>query len=390
MRWLSLTLALLACADDPPRGWHVVFDDLEAPVLSAWTSPSGRTFFAGGRADAGLMLSTRDGHSWQRMQLPTVPRLWWVFGFSDDAVWVVGEHGTILFFDGIVWRAVASGTDATLYGVWGTSNDAMWAVGQGGVVLHRDTAWDLEATGIADQGDLYKVWGAGDVVYAIGEHGNILRRDAAGWSRTTSGTTETLRTLAGRDANDVWAVGGTQAAFALHFDGTTWQPAGPTFGAPLVGVTIDGANVLATSATGELFEYGGAWTQIELGLAASLHFVALGGNGRRFAGGGTVDGHGVLVAYGDAAADTISGAPPAPPASTSGGGLPVGAQCASDPNGCQAGYLCYTLQYSPPICSHACATASDCDDLGPHACCALPEGQILTNVCVPSGTTGCP
>ena len=390
MRWLSFTLALLACADNPPGGWHVVFDDLEAPVLSSWTSPSGRTFFAGGRPDAGLILSTRDGHDWQRMQLPPVPRLWWVFGFSDDDVWVVGEHGTVLFFDGIVWSKMTSATDATLYGVWGTSDQSLWAVGQGGVVMRRGAAWDLEATGLPDQGDLYKVWGAGGVLYAIGEHGNILRRDDAGWSRMASGTGETLRTLSGRDAGDVWAVGGTQGAFALHFDGTSWQPAGPDFGAPLVGVTIDGQGVLATSATGELWQWNGAWTQIDLGLSASLHFVALGAGGLRFAGGGTAAGKGVLIADGDAIRNAISGAPPAPPASTSGGGLPAGAQCGSDPNGCSSGYLCYTLQYSPPVCSHACATASDCDDLGPHACCSLPEGQILNNVCVPSGTTGCP
>src|SRR5262249_39891849 len=129
------------------------------------------------------------------------------------------------------------------------------------------------------------------------------------------------------------------------------------------------------------------WAQIDLGLAASLHFVALGANGRRFAGGGTPSGRGVLVAYGDATRNAISGAPPAHPQSSgsSSGTLGAGAPCVSDPNGCVAGYLCYTLQYTPPICSHACATATDCDDLGAHACCVVPEGQILTNVCMPSG-----
>ena len=388
--WL---VVLAGCGGtDAPQGWHVVFDDLEAPVLSAWTAPSGRTFFVGGAPEAGLILAS-DGHNWERMAVANAPRLWWVFGFSDDDVWAVGEHGAVLFYDGVLWRYAVSATSGTLYGVWGTSDQEMWAVGQGGVVMHRGPlAWDLEATGLPDEGDLYKVWGADGVVYAVGERGNILRRDASGWTRMTSGTTETLRTVVGRAANDVWAVGGQQGPVALHFDGQSWTEMGPMFGAPLVGVTLD-ASVWATSATGELFERtGDAWTQIDLGLPASLHFVAIGSGGRRFAGGGTTDGHGVLVAYGDASRNAITGAPPAraPTGNPSGGTLGAGAACVSDPNGCMSGYLCYTLQYAAPICSHACATASDCDDLGAHACCTLPEGQILNNVCVPSGTSGCP
>src|SRR5262249_33213473 len=161
---------------------------------------------------------------------------------------------------------------------------------------------------LPDQGDLYKVWGADGMVYAIGEHGNILRRDASGWSRISSGTTDTLRTLTGRAADDVWAVGGQQGPGALHFDGTAWTQGGPPVGSPLVGVTMaPNGELWSTSATGELWQRGASgWAQIDLGLAASLHFVALGANGRRFAGGGTPSGRGVLVAYGDATRNAIS------------------------------------------------------------------------------------
>src|SRR5215475_7394254 len=125
---LLLALALASCGEDPPRGWHVVFDDLEAPVLSAWTAPSGRTFFVGGAPDAGLILVS-DAHSWERMSVADAPRLWWVFGFSDEDVWAVGEHGVVLFYDGVLWRYTQSATSGTLYGVWGTSDHEMWAVG---------------------------------------------------------------------------------------------------------------------------------------------------------------------------------------------------------------------------------------------------------------------
>ena len=322
-------------------------------MLSSWTTPRGRTFFVGGAPEAGLILATSDGHTWQRMDAQKAPRLWWVFGFSDDDV---------------------------------------WAVGQGGVVVHRGAvAWDLEATGLPDQGDLYKVWGAQGTTFAVGERGNILRRDPAGvWSRMPSGTAATLRTVAGRAADDVWAVGGSQGPVALHFDGAAWTPAGPGFGGPLVGVTVaaDGT-VFATSVSGELYEN---WLPVELGAAASLHFVATGAQGRRWAGGGTPAGRGVLVAFGEAVRSGVGGAPPARGDSSSSGGgtLGPGAACQSDPNGCVAGYLCYTLQYGPPICTHTCATATDCDDLGAHACCQLPEGQILSNICVPSGVDLCP
>jgi hypothetical protein len=95
----------------------------------------------------------------------------------------------------------------------------------------------------------------------------------------------------------------------------------------------------------------------------------------------------VLLAAGDVDQGPIGGVParrpPGPPAG--GGTIPAGANCEANPQGCKGGLGCYTPQYAPPICTHSCASNESCGDVAARACCVLPEGQLLTTICVPAG-----
>ena len=69
-----------------------------------------------------------------------------VWGTSFDDVFVVGEPGVILHFDGSSWRVHESGTRASLNGVWGGSGTDVYVVGRQldgtGLILHYDgTGW---------------------------------------------------------------------------------------------------------------------------------------------------------------------------------------------------------------------------------------------------------
>jgi photosystem II stability/assembly factor-like uncharacterized protein len=52
-------------------------------------------------------------------------------------IWVVGEKGTILYFDGSSWTRQESGTQNTLYGIFRAGSRDLWVVGEKGTILRR-------------------------------------------------------------------------------------------------------------------------------------------------------------------------------------------------------------------------------------------------------------
>jgi hypothetical protein len=58
------------------------------------------------------------------------------WGRSAGDVYVTGEKGTLLHFDGVSWRPTPTGTTEFLYTVWGAGPE-VFVVGRGGTILHR-------------------------------------------------------------------------------------------------------------------------------------------------------------------------------------------------------------------------------------------------------------
>ena len=152
---------------------------------------------------------------------------------ARDDVWAVGEHGTILHFDGIAWRPVASPTTFDLRGLWAASARDLWAVGSDGnrpVILRGDgTTWRtvvmpaLEYPAPAYDG----VWGSGpDDVWIVGHGGQILHWDGTALREVPSGVNEYLHGVWGTGPDDVIAVG--DGGRILHWDGATWERVGGT------------------------------------------------------------------------------------------------------------------------------------------------------------------
>lgn len=167
------------------RGW----------LMSTWGD--GQAAFAVGgvitrqsEAGSGVMYR-RDGSTWSEVALPEgTPLLNWVFGFGPDDVWVVGEFGTILRWNGSEWTEFPSLTEQTLWGIWGSGPDDLWAVGGGGqtvssfepTILRFDgTSWRQQAVPALDPVSafqLFKVWGrSADDVYVVGMQGVVLHWD---------------------------------------------------------------------------------------------------------------------------------------------------------------------------------------------------------------------
>ena len=81
-----------------------------------------------------------------------------VNGYSDSAVWAVGDQGTIVRWDGASLTFETSGTTSNLRGVWAVDADHVYAVGDGGTILERTGgAWMAVGVGATRQ-VLTAVW----------------------------------------------------------------------------------------------------------------------------------------------------------------------------------------------------------------------------------------
>jgi hypothetical protein len=188
----------------------------------------------GGVNDTGRVVTDAGGGVHQVDGVPAVPLLNWVYGFSDADIFVVGNEGTVLHYDGDTWELQPTPTSEALWGVWGAAPDDMWAVGGAGratsvaTLLHYDgVSWEVAPTPtFARPGvtALYKVWGtAADNIYAVGRVGVILHYDGDAWVEESSGTGDDLIALYGSSADEIVAVGGRSNGRVVIWDGSTWR-----------------------------------------------------------------------------------------------------------------------------------------------------------------------
>ena len=256
MRLLSVLLLISGCKGDAPDDtgpddsgspvgpWSLLADNFsEGVLLSIWPASEEEILFVGGgvnRDGPGVLARYRPQENslcWE--ELLSDKALWWIHGTQETDWYAVGEKGSILHYTeelGLQDESVDS--EQTLYGVWAGS-DAVWAVGgsfggsptgSGEIWRKTEEGWSLFAEGLP--GTLFKVWEGhfvgNQVAYRLDESG-VLEAIAPGEQK--------LLTLRGRSDDDIWAVGGTQAASVLHFDGVGWteiQTAGLSL--PLMGV----------------------------------------------------------------------------------------------------------------------------------------------------------
>ena len=89
----------------------------------------------------GYLIFHHDSNGWTDAA-PTLPpevndrTLFKVWGTAANDVWVCGQAGLILHYDGASWSLMDSGTTVALYSVWGTGTGAVYA--GGGVLLRYE------------------------------------------------------------------------------------------------------------------------------------------------------------------------------------------------------------------------------------------------------------
>jgi len=184
----------------------------------------------------------------------------WVRSATD--VFVVGNAGTILHYDGRVWVPMTGGTSRDLHSIWGSSAADVFAVGGAGTILHYDgKAWVSMPSGTDN--DLYAIWGSsGNDVFAVGRAGTILRYNGKDWAPMTGAIVDNLYGIWGTSAANVFAVG--SSGTILHYDGKAWVQMPNYIKRDLFGIWgSSGVDIFAVGREGVILRYDGKeWVQM--------------------------------------------------------------------------------------------------------------------------------
>lgn len=286
---------------------------LGTDLNGVWMASETRGFAVG---DAGTLL-TFDGSVWTPQTPPTMEGLNAVFGFSDTDVFAVGERGTVLRFDGTTWRALPFPLTTDLNGVWGASNDAVWLVGdQDSIFLWDGTefqtiagsspqplrgVWGRSATEVYAYGNagrvrrfdgdrwrlqntptgsvLYGMSAVGEEVLAVGEDGTFVRLNGGSWSLEAPRRLRPLQGIWGTDANNAWAVGGSEAVMGsgiiLRWDGRAWTEVEGVSTSELLAVTGSTADdIWAVGQAGTIVRWNGTeWRSLVSPVVEPLNAV---------------------------------------------------------------------------------------------------------------------
>ncbi|HET9957246.1 MAG TPA: hypothetical protein VFQ61_22265 [Polyangiaceae bacterium] len=219
-----------ACGDGQ---WCVASGIPKAVTFSSiWGSSSNDIWLAG---EAGTLVHW-DGVQWTQVESGTQNSLRALTGTSATDVWAAGLEGTLLHYDGSTWSGVqrngepwspTSGPNTRpIYALYAAQPQRLWAAGSGARYFDG-TAWSEPHHG--SHLPIMGLWSSGEAdTWAVGFQGTITRWDGHHWERVGRDMGPNYLAVWGSARNDVWIVG--SAGAALHWDGTGWSaiPSGTT------------------------------------------------------------------------------------------------------------------------------------------------------------------
>ncbi len=240
-------------------------------LLSAWASPAGVITLVGAKGQ----LWRYEGCSWRAIDTGTTDDLWWVHGFDDGSVAMVGAKGRVMTYaEGVGLKTVKTDTTVTLYGIWGTSIEQAWTIGfmpngsAAPYVGRTNGEASFKAVGtplLGDKASPFKVWGrTKDDVWIVGRSDLVLHWDGTSLTSQPTGTATDWVTVTGDPATgDLVLVGGQVQGQVMERRSGAWVPVAIAGLQPLQGVCLapDGSG-LATGMGGSFLRRSvqGTWT----------------------------------------------------------------------------------------------------------------------------------
>ena len=281
--------ALITAVASAPLTWSSVYSGVSTSLNSVWGSGPTDVFVVG---DTGTIIHY-DGTGWHTMASGTRRALRKVWGTSANSVYAVGDAGTMLRYDGVIWTTIPSDTTKTNYAVWGNSASDIYVVQSGGLIHYNGATWSRVAEFDVRDNVLYDIWGTSATdIYAVGlgesplvsptTAGATFHYDGRTWTKVDQ-TDAFLVSVWGVAGRDIFTVGARTfpnigAGRLRRFDGTMWRNVGEeTASNSLNGVWGSAvADVYAVGDFATIVHFDGAtWKNIQGGFASARTPTAL-------------------------------------------------------------------------------------------------------------------
>lgn len=165
----------------------------------------------------------------------------WSGWVAEDEIFVVGDEGKILHFDGSItpegrlWQTMETPTQLPLHSIWGRNRNELHAVGWMGTVLSFDgEKWQQSRGGLidpdtegfaacAENNPLFAMTGDEEGrAWAVGDNGTIIAFDGKEWRTEKSPTRLNLRGITRTPKGQLFAVGAEGTVITSHGDGK-WE-----------------------------------------------------------------------------------------------------------------------------------------------------------------------
>ncbi|MGI6301761.1 MAG: WD40/YVTN/BNR-like repeat-containing protein [Verrucomicrobiota bacterium] len=233
-----------------PEGWR--YDGTYptgANLFAVWAAAPEDVFVGG---EGGVILRW-DGATWQTMPTPTQYDINAIHGNGPNDVWAVGgytlhqdidKHCVILHFDGQQWSEITPpdymGWTYPLIDVYAVAANDVWAIPDiGTAAVHwNGSQWDFVNIPLSIEGSFHSITGVGpDHIFITGSHGQILHKSGNSWTmerKTESGnfSTNLIQTFWAADIDHAFAGDNYGNLYRRESDGT-WTELG--FGGGMFG-----------------------------------------------------------------------------------------------------------------------------------------------------------
>lgn len=182
--------------------------------------------------EAGYVLQW-NGTAWREHALPDAPfaaikNLSMIAGTSARDMWVAGNN-LLYHWDGAAWTlrdSIAPSVDQQFHGLWVAPDGDVWVTMEYGVVKRAHAGGAFETIDVAPAqrplSALGAIWGtASDDVWISGRPGRMFHWDGAAFTESATGTVKSGGNLWGTSKTDAW-IGGYDGTL-VHWDGTAWR-----------------------------------------------------------------------------------------------------------------------------------------------------------------------
>jgi hypothetical protein len=171
-----------------------------------------------------------DGKNFIDLQIPDILIGWGVnkiWGNSSENLYVVGNNGNIVQYDGTNWQKLESGTEGNITSVWGITEEESgdeylyYTIPSEKKLLRIKNKQEIENTGWNENKTIADVWGArNELLYGAGEDG-VYRKLGNKWEVLDIGSQHFFVSIGGQGLNDLIFCG--ISGGVSHYNGISWK-----------------------------------------------------------------------------------------------------------------------------------------------------------------------